>query len=327
VVQPKGGFMLYLNSKDIEEIVENIDLIEIVEKGFKMYGEKSYQMPDRIHLDKGEDTVLYMPCITKDIIGTKILSLFPQNKDKNLPVISGIMLLNDIDTGLPKAILNGSSITAFRTGALGSTGIKYTTKKDSKSIGLIGAGVQGFHQLLFAAKVRNIKNMYIFDKNKDKVDEFKVKLKKKLPNISIKVEDNIEKLVRNSDIIITATPSESPVIPNDKELLKGKHIIAIGSYKYKMREIPDALYDLLDEVYVDTELAVEESGDIIQPLEKGLINKNQIKTLSEIMSREADITGKTTLFKCVGMALLDVVVAEGIFSKALELKKGTKIPL
>ncbi len=319
--------MLYLNNKDIEEIVEKISLIEIVEKGFKMYGEKSYQMPDRMHLDRGEDTILYMPCITKDIIGTKILSLFPENKDKNLPVINGIMLLNDIDTGLPKAILDGSSITAFRTGALGSTGIKYTTNKDSESIGLIGAGVQGFHQLLFAAKIRDIKNIYIFDRSKDKLNEFKVKLKKKLPNINIKVVDKTEDLVENSDIIITATPSESPVMPNDKELLKGKHIIAIGSYKYKMREIPDALYELLDEVYIDTELAVEESGDIIQPLEKGLINENQILTLSEIMPREIDFTGKTTLFKCVGMALLDVVVAEAIFSKALELNKGTEMPL
>jgi ornithine cyclodeaminase len=116
-------------------------------------------------------------------------------------------------------------------------------------------------------------------------------------------------------------------MPNNKELLKGKHIIAIGSYKYKMREIPDALYELIDEVYVDTELAIEESGDIIQPLEKGLINESQIKTLSEIMSKEKDFAKKTTLFKCVGMALLDVVVAEAIFTTALELNKGTHIPL
>jgi ornithine cyclodeaminase len=319
--------MLYLNNKDIEEIVDKIDLIEILEKGFQMYGEKNYQMPERMHLNRDDDTILYMPCITKDIIGTKIISLFPKNKDKNLPVISGIMLLNDIDTGLPKGILDGSSITAYRTGALGATGIKHTTGRNCKNIGLIGPGVQGFHQLLLASKVRNIENIYIYGRNKENLKDFINRLKKKLPNINIRPADTSEELVKNSEIIITATPSESPVMPNNKELLKGKHIIAIGSYKYKMREIPDALYELIDEVYVDTELAIEESGDIIQPLEKGLINESQIKTLSEIMSKEKDFAKKTTLFKCVGMALLDVVVAEAIFTTALELNKGTHIPL
>jgi len=319
--------MLYLNNKDIEEIVDKIDLIEILEKGFQMYGEKNYQMPERMHLNRDDDTILYMPCITKDIIGTKIISLFPKNKDKNLPVISGIMLLNDIDTGLPKGILDGSSITAYRTGALGAIGMKYTTGRNCKNVGLIGPGVQGFHQLLLASKVRNIENIYIYGRNKENLKDFINRLKKKLPNINIRPADTSEELVKNSEIIITATPSESPVIPNNKELLKGKHIIAIGSYKYKMREIPDALYELIDEVYVDTELAIEESGDIIQPLEKGLMNESQIKTLSEIMSKEKDFAKKTTLFKCVGMALLDVVVAEAIFTTALELNKGTDIPL
>jgi ornithine cyclodeaminase len=319
--------MLYLNNKDIEEIVDKIDLIEILEKGFQMYGEKNYQMPERMHLNRDDDTILYMPCITKDIIGTKIISLFPKNKDKKLPVISGIMLLNDIDTGLPKGILDGSSITAYRTGALGATGIKYTTGRNCKNVGLIGPGVQGFHQLLLASKVRNIENIYIYGRNKENLKDFINRLKKKLPNINIRPADTSEELVKNSEIIITATPSESPVMPNNKELLKGKHIIAIGSYKYKMREIPDALYELIDEVYVDTELAIEESGDIIQPLEKGLINEKQIKTLSEIMYKDKDFNGKTTLFKCVGMALLDVVVAEAIFTTALKLNKGTHIPL
>jgi ornithine cyclodeaminase len=237
------------------------------------------------------------------------------------------MLLNDIDTGLPKGILDGSSITAYRTGALGATGMKYTTGRNCKNVGLIGPGVQGFHQLLLASKVRNIENIYIYGRNKENLKDFINRLKKKLPNINIRPADTSEELVKNSEIIITATPSESPVMPNNKELLKGKHIIAIGSYKYKMREIPDALYELIDEVYVDTELAIEESGDIIQPLEKGLINESQIKTLSEIMSKEKDFAKKTTLFKCVGMALLDVVVAEAIFTTALKLNKGTDIPL
>ncbi|MDW7669053.1 MAG: ornithine cyclodeaminase family protein [Bacillota bacterium] len=317
--------MLYLNSLEIEKLSEEVNFIKSLEKGFKLFNNKEYKMPERMHLDRGEDTILYMPCLTDETIGTKIISLFPENKDKNIPVINGIMLLNHVETGVPKAILDGSSITAYRTGALGGIGIKYTSGKNCKNVGLIGPGVQGFHQLLFAAKARNLENIYVYGRNKDNLNQFIEDLKKKLPYIRITASKNPEELVKNSEIIITATPSETPVMPNDKELLKGKHIIAIGSYKYKMREIPDALYELLDEVYIDTELAIEESGDIIQPLEKGLINEKQIKTLSEIMSKEIDMTGRTTLFKCVGMALLDVVVAEEIYKKALELNIGTNI--
>ncbi len=318
--------MIYLDSSDIEKLSEEVDLIKSLEKGFKIFKDKTYQMPDRMHLDKGNDTVLYMPCLTNETIGTKIISLFPKNKEKNIPVINGIMLLNDIDTGLPKAILNGSSITAYRTGALGATGIKYTTGKKCQNIGLIGPGVQGFYQLLFAAKVRDVKNMYVYGRNKDNLDKFIEKLKNKLPGINITASKNPVELVKNSEIIITATPSKKPVIPNDKELLKGKHIIAIGSYKPEMREIPDSVYELVEEVYIDTELAVEEAGDIIKPLEDNLINKEQIKTINQVMENKSiKIEGKTTLFKCVGMALLDLVVAEEIYKKALELNIGNKL--
>ena len=318
--------MIYLDNSDIEKLVEKVDLVKAVEKGFKIHKDKAYQMPDRMHLDRGEDKILYMPCITEETIATKIISLFPNNKEKNLPVINGIMLLNDVENGLPKAILDGSSITAYRTGALGATGIKYTTGKKCQNIGLIGPGVQGFHQLLFAAKVRDIKNIYIYGRNKDNLDKFIENLKKKLPDINITASGNPVELVKNSEIIITATPSEKPVIPNDKELLKGKHIVTIGSYKPEMREIPDAVYELVEEVYIDTELAVEEVGDIIQPLKDNLIKENQIKTISQIMgNKNLDLEGKTTLFKCVGMALLDLVVAEEIYKKALDLKIGKKL--
>lgn len=93
----------------------------------------------------------------------------------------------------------------------------------------------------------------------------------------------VEDLVKSSEIIITTTPATSPVLPDDAELLKGKHIIAIGSYKYEMRELPEALYKVLDEVYIDTELAAEESGDLIVPVEKGWMKKKIIKYLEKFL--------------------------------------------
>ncbi|RKD27148.1 ornithine cyclodeaminase [Caminicella sporogenes DSM 14501] len=318
--------MLYLSKKDIFNLVSFDELIDSIELAFRIYEQKSFQMPDRIHLHYRENTFLYMPCFTEDIIGTKVLTVFPKNTDKNVPVIQGLMLLNDVETGKPIALIDGASLTAFRTGAVGGVGIKHTAKEDCQSVGLVGAGVQGFYQLLFAAKVRDIKKIYIYDIFEDKLISFKEKLLEKLTDVEINIVNNTRELVEKSEIIITTTTSEKPVLPDDEKLLKGKHFIGIGSYKPNMREFPEALFKLLDEVYIDTDFAAEESGDLVIPLEKNWIKREQIKTFGKLL-KDNDIKSDTTLFKSVGMALFDLVVANVIYSKAAEKGVGQKIIL
>ena len=101
------------------------------------------------------------------------------------------------------------------------------------------------------------------------------RLKKAIDKEDVKVVQckAVEELVRNSDIICTTTPSTTPVLPDDKELLRGKCIIAIGSYMPEMREIPDAVLDLVDNVYIELPYACEESGDLSQPLASGKLTK------------------------------------------------------
>jgi len=130
----------------------------------------------------------------------------------------------------------------------------------------------------------------------------------------------------SSEVIVTATTSATPVIPDDKELLKGKHFIGIGSYKPGMREYPDALFQLTEKVVVDTPHAFEESGDLAVPLEKGLLRKDQMLTLGKIISGgETFDTSATTFFKSVGMALFDLLTAEMIYNKAKEKGTGNEI--
>lgn len=149
----------------------------------------------------------------------------------------------------------------------------------------------------------------------------------KLEGVEIILASDVVELT-NSEIIITATPSTIPVLPDDKELLKGKHIIAIGSYKYEMRELPPALYQVLDDVYIDTELAAEESGDLIVPVEEGWMTKEDYKIFGKVYDElvKADKSQvKTTLYKSVGMALFDLLVAEAIYKSALDKKIGIQL--
>lgn len=318
--------MLYLNEQNIKEAVSLNEMMDAIEESFQVYEKNSFFMPDRIHVNNDDKTLLYMPCFKESIFGTKILSLFPENPKKKLPVITGLMLLNDIETGIPLALINGADLTAYRTGAVGGVGVRHTTPKNVKKLGLIGAGVQGFYQILFACEARDFDQITIFDAYSKNIEVFAEKVQKEFPTKKIIIARSSEELVKESEVIITATPSSTPVLPNDKELLKGKHFIGLGSYKPTMREYPQALFELIDNVYVDTEFAGEESGDIITPLKENWIKKDQIKLFSNLLTNTT-ITGDTTFYKFVGMGLFDLAVSELIYKKAEIKNLGQNITL
>lgn len=321
--------MIYLNSQDIIKSITLDECMDAVEDAYRMYANNEYNMPDRLQVENNDLTSLYMPCFTKESFGTKILTVAPNNAKINKPVIDGIMLVNDINTGEVVCMMDGKTLTAIRTGAVGGVGVRHTTSKDAKSVGLIGTGVQGFYQIIYACKARNIENIYLYNRTKEKAINLKKELEKELKDINIHIAETSRDLVQNSEIIITATTSYQPVIEEDKELLKGKHIIAIGSYKPDMRELPDALLEIVDTVVVDTDFAKQESGDLYVPIQEGLINADEIKNMGEFLKENdnIDLKEKTTLYKSVGMGLFDMVVANKIYKKSVEKKIGQHIEI
>ncbi len=316
--------MLYLNKEDIVKAATPDQVMDAIEIAYALDLSGEHESPPRMHVNSGNNTLLYMPCLTDSIFGTKILSLFPGNADRGKAVIQGLMLLNDPDTGEPLALLDGARLTAVRTGAVGGVAVRHTTPGNAKTIGLIGAGIQGFHQIYFACQARSIDRVYLYDLSETKQIELAGKLKEALPGIGIETPSSVEKLVENSEIVITATPATNPVLPGDRELLKGRHYIGIGSYKPEMREFPRVLYSLVKNVYIDTEHGLEESGDLITPLQNEWISREQIVRFGEIIfSKIPPPPEGTTLFKSVGMALFDLVVSELIYRSALKNKIGT----
>jgi ornithine cyclodeaminase len=321
--------MIYLNSKDILNSITLDEIMDTIEEAYKIYTSNNFNMPDRIHVDNGNLTSLYMPCFTNEAFGTKILTIAPNNTKINKPIIDGVMVVNDVRTGEIVCMMDGKTLTSVRTGAVGGVGVKHTTSRDVQSIGLIGTGAQGFYQILYACKARTIKNVYLYNRTKNKAINLKTELEKELKDINIYVVDSSRELVENSEVIITATTSSQPVIDNDKELLKGKHIIAIGSYTPDMKELPDALFEVVDKVIVDTDFAKEESGDLCLPIKNNLIKSEDIENMGNFLENNTNFNmkGKTTLYKSVGMGLFDLVVANKIYVKALEKGIGQYIEL
>lgn len=314
--------MIVLGKKEIEEVVDPQKMMDQIEEAYRIFRSGDYYMPPRTSVEHDNKTMMYMPCYTGEVIGTKILSIFPENAKLGLPSIDGIVLLNDHETGRPSAVLDGQAVTAWRTGAVGGVGIRHLADPDAHTVGIVGAGVQGFYQAVYACAAREIHTVYVYNHSDRDLTEYLGRLKKAIDNPGVKVVQckTVEELVSNSEIICTATPSETPVLPDDAELLRGKCIIAIGSYTPQMREIPDAIWELAERVYIELPYACEESGDLSQPLGEGRLTQDRIVLMSDYLAapdRETSGNGKTTYFKSVGMGLFDVCIAQ----KLLEIAK------
>lgn len=320
--------MLVISEQDIEKCVEPIDFISAIEKAYIIQDKASTNIPNRMHLDNEENTLLVMPGFIESVFGTKLVSLFPKNANDNKPVLNGVMVLNDARTGEPLAMINGNKLTAMRTGAVGATAVKYLAPFNVQTLGIIGAGIQAYHQALIVSITRPFRKLIICDKNLSKAEVLKDGLENKLENIEITVTNNSNQLVLASDVIITATSSNNPVFDINTNQLDNKTFIGIGSYKPDMQEIPLSLFEKTDKVYVDTLHAKKECGDIKIPLEKGLLKESDIVPFSSLLtSGELLNEAPIRIFKSVGMSLFDLTVAELIYRNAKEKGLGQEVKI
>ena len=298
--------MILVDSDTIGNTAPISEWVKAIEQAFVDTANGVVDVPMRTHIDRGANTLLLMPCFSKDYFSTKLVSVFPDNLKKNEPMIYGSVVLNDGHSGKPLAVLDGSKLTAMRTAAVGSVGIKYLAPENVATLGIIGLGIQGFHQALFACKQRPITQLMIHDRSDKIMMRFKERFNAFYPEVEVMACRSAVKLCKASEVIITATGSQHPVIPSGKACWSGKTIIGIGSYKPDMREIPDAIFQDVSQVFVDTMHGLNEAGDLLEPLQKDLIKKEEIIPLSDLIMNKTKLEGETRFFKSVGMAAFDL---------------------
>ena len=319
--------MLILDGAQMSSLLSFQQVIAAVEDSMIAYERGEAKAPQRMHLDHENNTLLCMPSWGSRYFGTKLVTVMPGNKEMGLPVTNGAMLLNDGKTGLPLAILQASKLTALRTGALGAIGIKYMTPSDATSIGLIGCGVQGIHQAVFACVVRPISTIHYLHRTDEGSSRLISFLKNYFPDVVMERSDTADELLSKTNIIIAATTSSNPVLPDEVDKLRDKHFISIGSYKPSMQEFPDSIYRLAEQLFIDSEFARHETGDTINPLKRGLLKEEAIFTLGKLITRRVKVNiNKTTVFKSAGMAIFDLYVAQAMYEQAVKMKIGTTVP-
>ena len=320
--------MIYLTEQDILKAASVEQMLDAIEASMRLYERKEFHMPQRLHVDHGDDVLLLMPCFTKDYFGTKVVTLFPGNQDEGVPVLNGIMILNDARTGVPVALLDGPALTASRTAAVGAVSIRHLAPDDARAVGIIGAGVQGFYQARAACAARPMTEVYVYDLYPEKALALKERLSDVLDGVTVHQVGRVEELLERTQVVVTATTSLEPVVPDDEKLLAGRHFVGIGSYKPDVREFPRALFNLVDRVFLDTEHALDESGDVIVPLREGWLRLDQVATLGKLLcddNPQPRGQRETTFFKSVGMALFDVCASKLVYENAVKTGLGQNI--
>ncbi|MBS7626653.1 alanine dehydrogenase [Candidatus Bathyarchaeota archaeon] len=321
--------VLLLREQEIKPLLEVNEVSEAVEQAFREKGKGMVQMPPKTYLyyDKYNGDLRVMPAYIEsmDVSAVKVVNVHPDNRAFDLPTVMAIIILIDPKTGAPQAIMDGTEITAMRTGAAAGVATKYLSRRDAGRLGIVGAGAQGSKQLDFIVNVRNIVEVKVYDVREEAKANFIQKARQKYPELRVVAAESVEEAVRNQDIICTVTPSRKPIVMNEW-VDDGIHINAIGADAPGKEELDPAILKRAMIIVDDWEQALH-SGEINVPVSKGLITRGDIHgELGEVIvgkkrGRAAD--KEITVFDSTGLAIQDATVAKLVYKKALEEGVGS----
>ncbi|MEG0856667.1 MAG: ornithine cyclodeaminase family protein [Terrisporobacter sp.] len=325
--------MLLLSRSDIKKVFTMRDAIETNKESFKLFSQGKSEVPLRttIQAPNQNGVFLFMPAYVEelDAAGLKVVNIFPENAKENLPTAPAQVLLIDGKTGIVSSILDGTYVTQLRTGASSGAAFDLLATKDSKIGALIGTGGQAATQLEAMMVARDLNEIRVFDLDKDRRETFVNKMKEELKDYRTEIvaASSSDDAIDNADIIVTVTPSSKPVFDGTK-VKKGATVSCVGAYQHHMQEMDPAILPRASKIYFDSEEAVlSESGDILIPLEEGIITKEDFTgdigdlLLGKIVGRESD--DEIIVYENVGIGLLDLMTARAIYLKAKEANVGT----
>jgi Predicted ornithine cyclodeaminase, mu-crystallin homolog len=324
--------MLLLTKKDIKRIFSMQDAVEADKQAFRIYSEGGSVIPLRANIGAPnyEGQALFMPGYVGELdsMGIKIVSIFPHNLEKGKPTVPATMVLLDGTSGEVCCIMDGTYLTQLRTGAASGAATDLLARKDSKIGALIGTGGQARSQLEALLTVRDLREIRIYSPNLQHAQSFVRQMQSEFANYGtvLRAVGTSEEAITNADIITAVTTSQQPVF-DGRSVKPGAHINGVGSYMPNMQELDEYTLKRADKIFFDSQEAVlAESGDFIIPLSQGTITKEKFtgeigKVISGILPGR-ETPEEITLFKSVGMAVLDVVTAYQIYQKAQKQNIG-----
>jgi alanine dehydrogenase len=316
--------MLVLNGDDIRRLVTIADLIDPVAAAMVGVSRREAQLPLRQAIPLGgEDKFGVMPgALGGDATyGAKLLSLYPRNPARGLSSHAGLMLVFDRETGLPKACLDASVLTALRTAAASAVATRLLARPDARRLAIIGAGEEAEGHLVAMRAVRPLDTIKVWSRNRDKTEAFARKL-------GIVAAPTIAAALTDADIICTTTSATEPFMAAAM-VPAGAHLNAIGGSMPYLRELqPDCVPAFA--FFTDYRPSLEaQAGEVIDARATGLVPTDwQATEIGEVIAgTHPGRTGEKqrTVYRSLGVASQDLAAADFIAARAIERKCGIEI--
>jgi alanine dehydrogenase len=320
--------MLVMSRDEVEARLDLGELIDALAAALAELSAGRVSMPTRIAAHVGErDAILaampaYLP--SAGALATKLVSIFPTNEGSALPTHQAVIVAFDPETGEPQALLDGTAITAIRTGAGSALSVRLLAREDASVLALLGSGVQARSHARAFARVRGLRGIRVAARDRDRAQALASELTKEL-GVDARAVSDYEEAVRGADLVAATTHSPEPVVQREW-LTPGAHVTSVGFNPHGRELAGEVVRDAL--VVVESRAAALApfpggSNDLLWPIRDGLIDEAHVHAeLGEIVAGKPGRTSpeQITLYKSVGIAVEDAAAA------ALVLRNAEGLP-
>ena len=321
--------LLYLSREDVVSVAPAMEqVIELLAVAFREKGEGRTEMPPKLDVHPRKDCFIHaMPAVIPALgaAGVKWISGYPTNRDRDLPYITGLLILNDPDTGLPIAVMDAAWITAERTGAATALAARYLAREDASILAILGCGVQGRSNLKALRCVRpGLKQVRAYDIHPDRARSYIQEMSRAYPGLELIASDSPREAVTGADIIVTA----GPILSEPKPSLEASWVkpgaflcpLDYGSYlkpevfrkadKFLTDDAQQILNPRSASYFPDMPPLYGDLGEVVAQLKPG---------------RETD----TERIVCanLGLAIDDMALGIEVLRRARQAGRGVRLPL
>lgn len=326
--------MLAIGRADLRRAIIMREAIDAAREAFVAWSGGEASVPARQHIATANGTTLVMPAYAPaaGAFGVKVVSVTPANSERGRPTVQAAVLLFDEPTGAPVALLDGTFLTQFRTGAAMGLGAELLARPDADVVALFGAGATARTSLWAVCAVRPIREVRVVHPRAERFPDFQAAMRDYLgdagPELR-RVEEPLEAL-RGAPIVLTATTSATPLFPG-AAIEPGAYVGALGAYTPTTRELDTEAIRRARLVVDSRDSALREAGDVVIPIQEGAITPEHIYAeLGEIASgvrpgRAAP--DEIVVFKSVGNAIQDLTLAARAYEHARAMGLGTMVPM
>jgi alanine dehydrogenase len=289
---------------------ESLDYGEVnraVEAVFKEHARGHVQMPPKVYITLPHGDFRTMPAYVPalGIAGVKVVNVHPANRAAGLPTVMALTVILDVETGLPKAVINATRLTDMRTGAAGAVAAKYLSAKREVVLGIVGSGRQAEAQVEAISRELAVTGVRVWSREEKNAQAFAERFR----NLGA-TATSLEKAC-DADVVVTTTPSTKPLVMHEW-IRDGTHINAIGADAPGKEEL-DPLILKRAKVFVDDRPQATHSGEINVPIAKGLFHAHDIAgTLGEVVVGVKGRKGpdEVTVFDSTGLAIQDLAIGK-----------------